>query len=147
MRTSSEARCSRSGTSSRLGHRRIALLGGRPDLESAHLREAGYRRALAEAGIPFDPELVGVGHYRHDASLEPARAFLALADPPTAVFAANDASAIAVVEVARELGASRFRSGSRSSASTTCPTPRGSCRPSRRSGSPCTASAARRRAP
>lgn len=87
-----------------LGHRRIALLGGRPDLESAHLREAGYRRALAEAAIPFDAALVGVGHYRHDASLEPARAFLALADPPTAVFAANDASAIAVVETARELG-------------------------------------------
>ncbi|WP_156465932.1 MULTISPECIES: substrate-binding domain-containing protein [unclassified Rathayibacter] len=87
-----------------LGHRRIALLGGRPDLQSAHLREAGYRRALADAGIPFDPDLVAVGHYRHDASLEPVRRFLALPEPPTAVFAANDASAIAVVEVARELG-------------------------------------------
>ena len=31
---------------------------GRPDLESARLRERGYRQALEAAGIAFDPELV-----------------------------------------------------------------------------------------
>lgn len=87
-----------------LGHRRIALIAGRPDLESAHLRGAGYRRALADAGLPYDPDLVRIGHYRRDASLEAARDLLLLPDPPTAVFAANDASAIAVVEAARERG-------------------------------------------
>ncbi|SMH43393.1 LacI family transcriptional regulator [Rathayibacter oskolensis] len=87
-----------------LGHRRIALLGGRPDLESSHLREAGYRRALADAGIPFDADLARVGHYSYDASLGPVRELLSREDPPTAVFAANDASAIAAVEVARGLG-------------------------------------------
>ena len=38
-----------------LGHRRIGFLAGRPDLESARRREAGYRAALDEAGIDFDP--------------------------------------------------------------------------------------------
>ena len=37
-----------------LGHRRIAFLAGRPDLESARLRERGYRQALADAGIAVD---------------------------------------------------------------------------------------------
>src|SRR4029077_2679162 len=47
-----------------LGHRRIAFLAGRPDLESAVLRERGYRQALEAAGIAFDAGLVRVGGYR-----------------------------------------------------------------------------------
>ncbi len=89
-----------------LGHRRIAHLGGRTDLESARLRELGYRQALEAAGIAVDPDLVRVGGYRPDTADTPARELL---DPaggvrPTAVFAANDQSAIHVIEVAQELG-------------------------------------------
>ena len=35
-----------------LGHRRIAMITGRPDLQSAQLREQGYREALSAAGVP-----------------------------------------------------------------------------------------------
>lgn len=87
-----------------LGHRRIAMLTGRPDLESARLRERGYREALAAAGVPADDGLVRVGAYDADVSVEPARELLTAADRPTAVFAANDVSAIATIEVAGELG-------------------------------------------
>jgi len=87
-----------------LGHRRIAHLGGRPDLESARLRELGYRQALDAAGIPVDPLLVKVGGYRPDLADAPVRALLDRPDRPTAVFAANDLSAIRVLEVAHELG-------------------------------------------
>lgn len=87
-----------------LGHHRIGLLAGRPDLESSHRREAGYRRALAEAGVAYDPELVRVGHYQYEPSVAAAQELLQLAERPTAVFAANDTSAIAVVEVARRHG-------------------------------------------
>ena len=38
-----------------LGHRRIGFIGGRSDLESSRLREAGYCKALADAGIAVDP--------------------------------------------------------------------------------------------
>ena len=87
-----------------LGHRRIALLGGRADLESSRLREEGFRRAMDAAGIPIDEELVTVGGYRPETAEAPARELLTLPHPPTAIFAANDLSAIRTVEVAQELG-------------------------------------------
>lgn len=87
-----------------LGHRRIGYVAGRPDLRSSQLREAGYRQALSEAGIPFDPELVQVGLYEQDVSRETAVAMLTRARRPTAIFAANDLSAIAVMQAAADLG-------------------------------------------
>ena len=87
-----------------LGHRRIGFLAGRPDLESARQREQGYRRALADAGIAVDPNLIRVGDYELEMSQEPARQLLTLDDRPTAVFAANDLSAMQTMHVARTLG-------------------------------------------
>ncbi|MFD1721604.1 LacI family DNA-binding transcriptional regulator [Amnibacterium endophyticum] len=87
-----------------LGHRRIGLVSGRADLRSAALRETGYRRALDDAGIPFDPALVRVGAYEQRASREAAGALLDLPEPPTAIFAANDLSALATLQVARLRG-------------------------------------------
>jgi len=87
-----------------LGHRRIGFLGGRPDLESSRLREEGYRTALATARVTVEPELVRVGGYRRESALAPARELLSLPHPPTAIFAGNDISAIATMDVARELG-------------------------------------------
>lgn len=87
-----------------LGHRRIAHIRGRTDLESAQLREAGYRQSLADAGIPFDPLLVRDGNYRGPQSDDAARELLAGENRPTAIFAANDLSAIRVLDVAADLG-------------------------------------------
>jgi LacI family transcriptional regulator len=87
-----------------LGHRRVGFLAGRPDLESARQREVGFRKALGAAGIPVDPTLVRVGGYRAETSDEPARQLLELDDPPTAIFAANDLSALQTMQVARSLG-------------------------------------------
>lgn len=87
-----------------LGHRRIGFLAGRPDLESARLREQGFRQALGVAGIELDPDLVGVGEYQSESAEEPARQMLRLRRPPTAVFAANDVMAIEMMRVARSLG-------------------------------------------
>ena len=87
-----------------LGHRRIGMLTGRPDLESAQLRERGYREALQAAGADVDESLIRCGDYDPEVSLEQARLLLNAPSPPTAVFAANDMSAIATIEVATELG-------------------------------------------
>jgi LacI family transcriptional regulator len=89
-----------------LGHRRIGFLAGRPDLESARLREQGFRQAMAAAGLPALPELVRIGGYEQESAEEPVRQMLALpADRrPTAVFAANDVSALETMRVAAELG-------------------------------------------
>jgi LacI family transcriptional regulator len=82
-----------------LGHRRIAMLSGRADLQSSHLREGGYRRALAG----LEP-LIRVGGYDPAVAADAARELLGSAERPTAIFAANDVSAIATIDVARELG-------------------------------------------
>lgn len=87
-----------------LGHRRIAMLSGRPDLESSHLREQGYRQAMTAAGVPVSEDLVLVGGYDAQASAECTRTLLTSADPPTAIFAANDVSAIAAIQAAVGLG-------------------------------------------
>ncbi|MDO9396085.1 MAG: LacI family DNA-binding transcriptional regulator [Herbiconiux sp.] len=87
-----------------LGHRRIGFIAGRPDLTSSRLRDAGYRDALSAAGILYDPRLVRVGFYETTAAREAARDLLSQGDPPSAVFAANDLSAIALIDVANSLG-------------------------------------------
>ena len=87
-----------------LGHRRIGFVAGRPDLESARRREAGYRIALERAGITVDPSLIEVGEFQEETAALAARTLLDRPDRPTAIFAANDLSAIAVIGVARELG-------------------------------------------
>jgi LacI family transcriptional regulator len=89
-----------------LGHRRIAFLSGRPDLQSAELRKTGYLRALAAAGVPADETLIRDGAYDPEVSAASAHDLLTAPDRPTAVFAANDLSAIATVDAAGLLGLS-----------------------------------------
>jgi LacI family transcriptional regulator len=89
-----------------LGHRRIAFLAGRPDLESARHRERGYRQALADAGISVDESLIRVGGYEAETATAPARELLELDPRPTAIFAANDSTALETMAVARALGLS-----------------------------------------
>ncbi|MEU8301752.1 LacI family DNA-binding transcriptional regulator [Micromonospora sp. NPDC048909] len=87
-----------------LGHRRIGHISGRPDLESARLREAGFRRAMADAGVAVDERLVRVGGFRVESAAATAAELLAPPDRPTAVFAGNDLSAISTMDVARNMG-------------------------------------------
>jgi LacI family transcriptional regulator len=89
-----------------LGHRRIGHLSGRADLRSAELREEGFRQAMAGAGIPIDDSLIQVGGYDAESSAAAIRHLLQRDDRPTAIFAANDVSAIAVLHVASDLGLS-----------------------------------------
>lgn len=87
-----------------LGHRRIGMVTGRPDLISAELREQGYREALAAAGLDIDESLLRLGAFDPDVARDAARELLTLPEPPTAIFAANDGTALVTLEVAAELG-------------------------------------------
>lgn len=87
-----------------LGHRRIAVIGGPASLLCSRARIDGYRAALESAGLPYDPALVRDGTFHHAGGYEAASALLALADPPTAVFAGSDEQAFGVVEAARVAG-------------------------------------------
>lgn len=89
-----------------LGHRRVAIITGPPELLSSRARLDGYRAALEMAGLSVDEELVRPGDFRVRAGYEHAMALFALALPPTAIFAGNDLSALGVLRAAREAGLS-----------------------------------------
>lgn len=85
-----------------LGHKRIGFITGRLDLVSACQRLQGYKDGLASSGIPADDELIQIGDYTTETSIAASRALLALSDPPTAIFASNDMSAVGVYQAAQE---------------------------------------------
>jgi LacI family transcriptional regulator len=87
-----------------LGHRRIGMITGRPDLQSAQLREKGYRDALASAGVAVDEDLIQLGAFDPDIARHAAHRLLAMPERPTAIFAANDLSAITAMQAAADLG-------------------------------------------
>ncbi len=87
-----------------LGHRRIGFIGGRLDLRCAQQRLEGYRAALAGAGIAVDPALITTGDFTRASGRDCAQQLLSLADPPTAIFAANDQSAFGAIDAAIEMG-------------------------------------------
>ncbi len=86
------------------GHRRIGFISGRPDLQSAQRRLKGYQDALSQANIALDPDLVAVGDFTPERGSECARQLLSLPEPPTAIFAANDQSAMGAIEAAGQAG-------------------------------------------
>ncbi|MBN1888925.1 MAG: LacI family DNA-binding transcriptional regulator [Thermoflexales bacterium] len=87
-----------------LGHRRIGFINGRPDLQSASRRLQAYLDALAVANIPEDQVLIEVGDFTTETGRLCALRLLSRPEPPTAILAANDRSAIGAMEAARELG-------------------------------------------
>lgn len=89
-----------------LGHRRIAHICGDPAQGASHWRLDGYRDGLAIAGLPFDAALVVEGRFTFDSGVAATERLLALAEPPTAIFAANDDTAAGVLSVAHERGLS-----------------------------------------
>jgi LacI family transcriptional regulator len=87
-----------------LGHRRIGFISGRPDLQSAQRRLQGYQDALRQANIPVDQDLIAAGDFTTETGRLCARRLLSLSDPPTAIFAANDQSAMGTIQAACEMG-------------------------------------------
>jgi LacI family transcriptional regulator, xylobiose transport system transcriptional regulator len=87
-----------------LGHRRIAVLSGPTEWLCCRARLDGYRAAMDAAGVPIDPQLVRASILYEEGGLRDGRELLRLADPPTAIVAANDLQAVGVYEAARQAG-------------------------------------------
>jgi DNA-binding LacI/PurR family transcriptional regulator len=87
-----------------LGHRRIAYLGDRYGHQSDTERFAGYRLALDQADLPFEPELVVHGDGKPEGAATAMAHLLALPRPPTAVFCYNDMSALGALHVIHSHG-------------------------------------------
>src|SRR2546429_7408361 len=89
-----------------LGHRRIAIIKGSARNYDAAERLRGYRMALREGGITPDVGLEREGDFTEAAGYAAALKLLALADRPTAIFAANDSMAIGALSALRQSGVS-----------------------------------------
>lgn len=87
-----------------LGHRRIGFISGRPEIASAQRRLKGYRDALENAGLEIDNDLIVPGDFIQPTAYQSTRQLLSMKNPPTAIFAANDQSAMGAYQAANELG-------------------------------------------
>lgn len=86
------------------GHRRIGIIGWEEGSWVSGLRVQGYQRALAEAGIPYDPALLARTEDSAAQGHECARSLMQLADPPTAICATSDILAAGVLRYIQENG-------------------------------------------
>lgn len=89
-----------------LGHRRIAHIKGHPAHGASEWRLAGYRDGLAQAGLAYEPSLVEEGRFFYESGFDATNRLLDLAQPPTAVFAANDDMAAGAICAICERGLS-----------------------------------------
>ena len=89
-----------------LGHRRIATVTGLMDKKPGVDRLRGYRDECGRLGLAYRDEYVVRGDFYFEAGLQAVRKLLALDEPPTAIFAASDMTALGIVRGAVEAGVS-----------------------------------------
>lgn len=86
------------------GHERIGCITGPLAFDSARDRFEGYKKALDEAGLPIDMDLVAEGKYHVESGYELSESLIARG--VTAIFASNDLIAFGIYKRARESGIS-----------------------------------------
>ncbi len=87
-----------------LGHRDIAFIQGPEGTPTSVRRLQGYQRALEGAGVQVNDRWLAPGEYTQLGGYMAMKAMLAGSNSPTAVFCANDLSALGVLEAAKQLG-------------------------------------------
>jgi LacI family transcriptional regulator len=87
-----------------LGHRRIAHIAGPKGLGVSQQRLDGYRRALSSHGVAFDERLIAEGDFSEDGGYRAIDELGRSGVPFTALFAANDLTAIGAMTALRERG-------------------------------------------
>jgi LacI family transcriptional regulator len=87
-----------------LGHREVGYIDGIPQLYRCRERLEGYRAAIEEAGIAFDPDRVELGDFDYDAAYHAARKLLERHPGTTCIFAGNDLMALGAMAAGFDLG-------------------------------------------
>ncbi len=87
-----------------LGHKRIAMVGGRRGTSAGRERHGGYLAALQEAGLAPDPALDFPELMTQADGRDIATALLALSPRPTALMCFNDLVALGVMSALRRHG-------------------------------------------
>jgi len=87
-----------------MGHARVACIVGPADLRPSQQREAGWRRALARAGVTPRADEIVRGDFSPESGAAAMRRLLKASHRPTAVFVCNDMMAIGALHAAHEAG-------------------------------------------
>jgi len=87
-----------------LGHKRLAYLAGPLWKSDAQGRFAGFRRALDEAGLSFDENLLAEGNYQEASGRAAMVRLLGAGSPFSGLVCANDEMAVGAIEEARQRG-------------------------------------------
>jgi LacI family transcriptional regulator len=87
-----------------LGHKRIGHIHGPNTFRSTHERFTGFKKGLADFGLPLDPSRTIEGSYTFDSGVQCATTLLLRRDRPTAIFAGNDEMAVGIYAAARKAG-------------------------------------------
>jgi LacI family transcriptional regulator/LacI family repressor for deo operon, udp, cdd, tsx, nupC, and nupG len=80
------------------GYKRIGHIAGLPTIPSSRLRVQGYKRALAENNLPFDPQLLVHGNSTLKSGVELAENLLKQSSPPDALFTGNNLITLGALE-------------------------------------------------
>src|SRR3954447_9985318 len=86
-----------------LGHRRIGFISGPLRLKSAEMRRVAFEKCLRECGLVPSPKLFREGNHRVDGGQQAMEPLLNVKEPPTAVLASNDLTAIGAMRAAHAL--------------------------------------------
>jgi DNA-binding LacI/PurR family transcriptional regulator len=88
-----------------LGHRRIAFVGGDPEVAVTAERLSGYVAALDGAGLARRPEWIDFGYFAEEGGYQAVQRMRPLGvEAPSAYYAANDLMAIGIMRALREQG-------------------------------------------
>jgi LacI family transcriptional regulator, galactose operon repressor len=86
------------------GHSEIGIITGSLFLETARQRLQGYKKALEDAGIQIEQNLIYEGNFREETGYQLTRRILARADRPSALFISNSLMSIGALRAFEELG-------------------------------------------
>lgn len=89
-----------------LGHRRIGFIAGTNGTGQSGERYQGYVDALTAAGVQLDPALCVEGAFQQTGGFRATEQLLALEEPPTAIFSANDEMAFGAIDAIASRGLS-----------------------------------------
>jgi LacI family transcriptional regulator len=89
------------------GHRKLAYLGDRTEIQTARERRRGFIEELGRAGVATSTVPVREGLHDEESARLAARDLLASDDPPTAIFSSQNLVTFGVMRALKELGASK----------------------------------------
>ncbi|MHB9753684.1 LacI family DNA-binding transcriptional regulator [Streptomyces sp. BYX5S] len=87
-----------------LGHRRLAIIAGPAATTTGSERVDAFREALASYELELPDAYIGQGDFQADSGRRVTEAFLALPEPPGAVFAADNLMALGALDAVRARG-------------------------------------------